>query len=162
MKEVWKNIEKLGNRIGIARLFLRWIFRCGVGRSVHVLAAIAKAADGLVDFTHDMQPQPLADMMAVGTHEEFLNDLTVHFLDGKRKPKELRLHEVAPLAAKFRAEIGDCKTASPDIFRYGICTKRCDMAPTLRNFNRLGDLQLVCAPLPNERWIVSAAGCATG
>lgn len=94
-------------------------------------------------------------MLAVGTHEEFLNDLTVHFLDEKRKPKELRLHEVAPLDAKFRAEIGDCKTASPDIFRYGICTKRCDMAPTLRKFNRLGDLRLVCAPLLNERWIVS-------
>ena len=46
-------------------------------------------------------------MLAVGTHEEFLNDLTVHFLDEKRKPKELRLHEVAPLDAKFRAEIGD-------------------------------------------------------
>lgn len=94
-------------------------------------------------------------MLAVGTHEEFLNDLTVHFLDEKRKPKELRLHEVAPLDAKFRTEIGDCKTASPDIFRYGICTKRCDMAPTLRKFNRLGDLRLVCAPLLNERWIVS-------
>ena len=94
-------------------------------------------------------------MLAVGTHEEFLNDLTVHFLDEKRKPKELRLHEVAPLDAKLGEKSGDYKTASPDIFRYGICTKRCDMAPTLRKFNRLGDLRLVCAPLLNERWIVS-------
>ena len=67
-------------------------------------------------------------MLAVGTHEEFLNDLTVHFLDEKRKPKELRLHEVAPLDAKFRAEIGDCKTASPDIFRYGPPVARPDNA----------------------------------
>ena len=94
-------------------------------------------------------------MLAVGTHEEFLNDLTVHVFDETRKPKELRLHEVVPLDAKFRAEIGDCKTAAPDIFRYGICTTRCYMAPTLRKFNRLGDLRLVCAPLLNERWIVS-------
>lgn len=29
--------------------------------------------------------------------EEFLNDLTRHFFDGKRKTEELRFHEVAPL-----------------------------------------------------------------
>ena len=28
--------------------------------------------------------------------EEFLNGLTGHFFDGKRKPEELRFHEVAP------------------------------------------------------------------
>ena len=83
--------------------------------------------------------------------EEFLNDLTGHFFDGKRKPGELRFHEVAPLDAKYRMEIGDCKTASPDILRYGICTKRCDMAPTLRNFNRLRNLQLMRAPLTKEQ-----------
>lgn len=58
---------------------------------------------------------------------------------------------MAPLDAKFRAEIGDCKTASPDILRYGICTKRCGMAPTLRNFNRLRNLQLMSAPLTKEQ-----------
>lgn len=42
----------------------------GCGRSVHGLAAIAKAADVLVDFTHDMQLHPLADMAALGTHEQ--------------------------------------------------------------------------------------------
>ena len=42
----------------------------GCGRSVHGFAAIAKAADVLVDFTHDMQAHPLADMTAVGTHEQ--------------------------------------------------------------------------------------------
>ena len=83
--------------------------------------------------------------------EEFLNGLTGHFFDGKRKPEELRFHEVAPLDAEFRAEIGDCKTTSPDILRYGICTKRCDMAPTLRNFNRLRNLQLRRAPLSKEQ-----------
>jgi hypothetical protein len=83
--------------------------------------------------------------------EEFLNGLTGHFFDGKRKPEELRFHEVAPLDAEFRAEIGDCKTTSPDILRYGICTKRCDMAPTLRNFNRLRNLQLMRAPLSKEQ-----------
>ena len=83
--------------------------------------------------------------------EEFLNDLAGHFFDGKRKPGELRFHEVAPLDAKYRAEIGDCKTASPDILRYGICTKRCGMAPTLINFNRLRNLQLMSAPLTKEQ-----------
>lgn len=58
---------------------------------------------------------------------------------------------MAPLDAKYRAEIGDSKIASPDILRYGICTKRCDMAPTLRNFNRLRNLQLMRAPLSKEQ-----------
>lgn len=83
--------------------------------------------------------------------EEFLNGLIGQFFDGKRKPEELRFYEVAPLDGEFRAEIGDCKTASPDILRYGICTKRCDMAPTLRNFNRLRNLQLIRAPLSKEQ-----------
>lgn len=83
--------------------------------------------------------------------EEFLNDLAGHFFDGKRKSGELRFHEVAPLDAKYRTEIGDYKIASPDILRYGICTKRCDMAPTLRNFNRLRNLQLMSAPLTKEQ-----------
>lgn len=42
----------------------------GCGRSFHRLATIAKAADVLVDFTHDMHLHPLADMTAVGTHEQ--------------------------------------------------------------------------------------------
>ena len=42
----------------------------GCGRSFHGLAAIAKAADVLVDFTHDMQLHPLTDMAALGTHEQ--------------------------------------------------------------------------------------------
>lgn len=44
----------------------------GCGRSVHGLAAIAKAADVLVDFTHDMQLHPLADMAALGAHEQMV------------------------------------------------------------------------------------------
>lgn len=42
----------------------------GCGRSFHRLAAITKAADVLVDFTHDMHLHPLADMAALGTHEQ--------------------------------------------------------------------------------------------
>lgn len=83
--------------------------------------------------------------------EKFLDDLTESFFDGKRKPEELRFHEVAPPDAKYRAEIGDCKVASPQILRYGICTKRIDMAPTLRNFNRLRNLQLNRLPLTKEQ-----------
>ena len=83
--------------------------------------------------------------------EKFLDDLTESFFDGKRKPEELRFHEVAPPDAKYRAEIGDCKVASPQILRYGICTKRMDMAPTLRNFNRLRNLQLNRRPLTKEQ-----------
>ncbi len=40
------------------------------GRSSHRLAAIVKAADVFVDFTHDMHLHPLADMAALGTHEQ--------------------------------------------------------------------------------------------
>ena len=40
------------------------------GRSVHGFAAIAKAADVLVDFTHDMHLHLLADMAALGTHKQ--------------------------------------------------------------------------------------------
>ena len=42
----------------------------GCGRSVHGFAAIAKAADVLVDFTHDMHLHLLADMAALGTHKQ--------------------------------------------------------------------------------------------
>ena len=42
----------------------------GCGRSFHRLAAIAKAADVPVDFIHDMHLHPLADMAALGTHEQ--------------------------------------------------------------------------------------------
>ena len=42
----------------------------GCGRSFHRLAAIAKAADVLVDFIHDMHLHPLADMAALGAHEQ--------------------------------------------------------------------------------------------
>ena len=64
-----KSRKKPGNRIGIARLFLRGSIQVW-GRSVHGLAAIAKAADVLVDFTHDMQLHPLAYMAALGTHKQ--------------------------------------------------------------------------------------------
>ena len=42
----------------------------GCGRSFHRLAAITKAADVFVDFTHDMHLYPLTDMTALGTHEQ--------------------------------------------------------------------------------------------
>lgn len=83
--------------------------------------------------------------------EKFLLGLTGHFFDGKRKPGELRFYEVAPLDAKYRAGIGDFKAASPDMLQYGICTARYDMAPTLRNFNRLRNLQMVRMPLTKEQ-----------
>lgn len=82
---------------------------------------------------------------------KLLGDLTTTFFDGKKKSGEVNFYEVAPLDAKYRAEIGDFKTASPDILRYGICTARCDMTPTLRNFNRLRNLQMVRPPLTKEQ-----------
>ena len=42
----------------------------GCGRSVHGFAAIAKTADVLMDFTHDVQLHPFTDMAVVGTHEQ--------------------------------------------------------------------------------------------
>ena len=83
--------------------------------------------------------------------DEFLNDLTGHFFDGKRKPENLRFYEVAPLDAAYRARIGDGHAASADMVRYGICVAHCDMAPTLRNFNRLRNLQRGHVPLTREQ-----------
>ena len=62
--------KKPGNCMGIARLFKRKYSGVGCGRSSHRLAAIKKTADVLVDFIHDMHLHPLADMTAVGTHEQ--------------------------------------------------------------------------------------------
>lgn len=38
-----------------------------------------------------------------------------------------------------------------DVVRYGICVACCDMAPTLRNFNRLRNLQRQPMPLTGEQ-----------
>lgn len=94
---------------------------------------------------------------------KLLGDLTATFFDGKKKSGEVNFYEVAPLDAKYRAEIGDFKTASPDILRYGICTARCDMTPTLRNYNRWKNLQMVRLPLTDEyKQIVSALAGRSG
>lgn len=83
--------------------------------------------------------------------DAFLKGLTERFFNGKRKPGNLRFYEVAPLDAAFRAKIGDGQTVSPDMVRYGICVAHCDMAPTLRNFNRLRNLQQRPVPLTREQ-----------
>lgn len=80
-----------------------------------------------------------------------LGGLTERFFEGKRKPEELKFYEVAPLDAKYRSTIGDCRVVSPEILSYGICTKRLDMAPTLRNFNRLRNLPPVNVTLTREQ-----------
>ena len=77
--------------------------------------------------------------------------LAERFFDGKRKPGNLRFYEVAPLDAVYRAKIGDGQTVSSDMVRYGICVACCDMAPTLRNFNRLRNLQRQPMPLTGEQ-----------
>lgn len=77
--------------------------------------------------------------------------LAERFFDGKRKPRSLRFYEVAPLDAAYRAKIGDGQTVSSDMVRYGICVACCDMAPTLRNFNRLRNLQRQPVPLTGEQ-----------
>lgn len=77
--------------------------------------------------------------------------LAERFFDGKRKPGSLRFYEVAPLDAAYRAKIGDGQTVSSDMVRYGICVACCDMAPTLRNFNRLRNLQRQPVPLTGEQ-----------
>lgn len=83
--------------------------------------------------------------------DEFLSGLAERFFDGKRKPESLRFYEVAPLNAACRAKIGDGQTVSSDMVRYGICVACCDMAPTLRNFNRLRKLQRQPMPLTGEQ-----------
>ena len=83
--------------------------------------------------------------------DDFLKGLTERFFDGKRKPGSLRFYEVAPLDAAYRAKIGDGQTVSPDMVRYGICVAHCDMTPTLRNFNRLRNLQQRPVPLTGEQ-----------
>ena len=65
--------------------------------------------------------------------DEFLSGLAERFFDGKR------------------AKIGDGQTVSSDMVRYGICVACCDMAPTLRNFNRLRNLQRQPMPLTGEQ-----------
>ena len=83
--------------------------------------------------------------------DAFLSRLAERFFDGKRKPRSLRFYEVAPLDAAYRAKIGDGQTVSSDMVRYGICVACCDMAPTLRNFNRLRNLQRQPVPLTGEQ-----------
>ena len=83
--------------------------------------------------------------------DAFLSGLAERFFDGKRKPRSLRFYEVAPLDAAYRAKIGDGQTVSSDMVRYGICVACCDMAPTLRNFNRLRNLQRQPVPLTGEQ-----------
>ena len=70
---------------------------------------------------------------------------------GDRMLENLRFYEVAPLDAAYRAKIGDGQAASADMVRYGICVAHCDMAPTLRNFNRLRNLQRGHVPLTKEQ-----------
>lgn len=83
--------------------------------------------------------------------DAFLREVTEGFFDGKRKPESLRFYEVAPLDAAYRAKIGDGQVPPADMVRYGICVAHCDMAPTLRNFNRLRNLQRGRAPLTREQ-----------
>ena len=83
--------------------------------------------------------------------DAFLWEVTEVFFDGKRKPESLRFYEVAPLDAAYRAKIGDGQVPPADMVRYGICVAHCDMAPTLRNFNRLRNLQRGHAPLTREQ-----------
>ena len=83
--------------------------------------------------------------------DAFLSRLAERFFDGKRKPESLRFYEVAPLNAACRAKIGDGQTVSSDMVRYGICVACCDMAPTLRNFNKLRNLQRQPIPLTGEQ-----------
>ena len=81
----------------------------------------------------------------------FLKGLTECFFDGKRKPGSLRFYEVAPLDAGYRAGIKDEQEVPADMVRYGICVAHCGMTPTLRNFNRLRNLQRVAVPLTGEQ-----------
>lgn len=95
----------------------------------------------------------LFDKTEIGDKElaKLLDGITEKFFEGKGKPKELGFYEIAPLNAKYRSTMGDWQVASPEILNYGICTKRLDMAPTLRNFNRLRNLLLVKVPLTKEQ-----------
>lgn len=94
----------------------------------------------------------LFDKTETGDKElaKLLDGITEKFFEGKGKPKELGFYEVAPLDARYRGTMGDWQVASPEILNYGICIKRLDMAPTLRNFNRLRNLPLVKVPLAKE------------
>lgn len=95
----------------------------------------------------------LFDKTEIGDKElaKLLDGITEKFFEGKGKPKELGFYEITPLNAKYRSTMGDWQVASPEILNYGICTKRLDMAPTLRNFNRLRNLLLVKVPLTKEQ-----------
>ena len=79
----------------------------------------------------------LFDKTEIGDKElaKLLDGITEKFFEGKGKPKELGFYEVAPLDARYRGTMCDWQVTSPEILNYGICTKRLDMAPTLRNFN---------------------------
>lgn len=95
----------------------------------------------------------LFDKTEIGDKEltKLLDGITEKFFERKGKPKELEFYEVAPLDTRYRGTMGDWQVVSPEILNYGICTKRLDMAPTLRNFNRLRNLSLVKVPLTKEQ-----------
>lgn len=95
----------------------------------------------------------LFDKTEAGDKElaKLLDGITEKFFEGKGKPKELGFYEVAPLDTRYRETMRDWQVASPEILNYGICTKRLDMTPTLRNFNRLRNLPLIKVPLTKEQ-----------
>ena len=71
----------------------------GCGRSVHGFAAIAQAADVPVDFTHDVQLHPFADMTVIGTHEQSVFNQTA-------KLRALLVHDTEYLVFKEEVRIG--------------------------------------------------------
>lgn len=81
----------------------------------------------------------------------FLQEQTADFFNKKARPEELRIYEVAPLDEAFRFNLKDCQKLSPDLLKYGICTVRQEMTPTLRNFNRLMNRLPERLPLTGEQ-----------
>lgn len=82
---------------------------------------------------------------------KFLQERTADFFNKKPHPEELRIHEVAPLDEALRFNLKDCQKVSPDLLKYGICTVRQEMTPTLRNFNRLMNRLPERLPLTREQ-----------
>lgn len=82
---------------------------------------------------------------------KFMQERTANFFKKKVQPEELRIYEVAPLDAVFRFSLKDYQKASPDLLKYGICTVRQEMTPTLRNFNRLMNRLSERLPLTGEQ-----------
>ena len=71
----------------------------GCGRSEYGFTAIAQAADVLVDFTHDVQLHPFADMTVIGTHEQSVFNQTA-------KLRTLLVHDTEYLVFKEEVRIG--------------------------------------------------------